>query len=196
MSSVEIPLFPLNSVLFPGSPLPLRIFEPRYTDMISHCMKTNTGFGVCLIRDGQEVVRAAEFHEVGTLAKVVDFHMQRDGILGIVVKGEARFRVRNFQIARDQLITAEVEYYDDEPCVPVPEEFYELVKYVEKHSDGKAMADMDLSEPYADASRLGFRLAELLPLRLSQKQYFLQLHEPLLRLERIDDVMHQLDAEV
>jgi len=195
MSAVEIPIFPLNSVLFPGSPLPLRIFEPRYTDMISHCMKTNTGFGVCLIREGNETGKAADFHEVGTLARIADFNMQRDGILGVVVHGETRFRVLNFDIAKDQLITAEVEYFDNEPKVTVPEEFQELIQLVETSIvNNKACKNEKISFD-SDASLLGFRLAEILPLRLSQKQYFLQLNEPLLRLERIDDVMSQLNLE-
>ncbi len=206
MSVVEIPIFPLKTVLFPGGPLPLRIFEPRYTDMISQCMKTNTGFGVCLIQNGNEAGSAAEFHAVGTLAKVVDFHLQRDGILGIVVQGDARFHVRNFQIAKDQLITAEVEYFNDEPKVPVPDEFQELIKILEAgvpgfpsvprvNSPGREKPLAESPEIREDASWLGFRLVEMLPLRLSQKQYFLQLNEPLLRLERIDDVIHQLGAE-
>jgi Lon protease-like protein len=192
MSAVEIPIFPLNSVLFPGSPLPLRIFEPRYTDMISQCMKTNTGFGVCLIRDGKEVGLAADFHEVGTLARITDFNMQRDGVLGVVVQGESRFRVQNFDIAKNQLITAEVEYFDNEPTVSVPEEYQHLLEYVEPYEKS---GQESLSKLHDNASLLGFRLVELLPLRLSQKQYFLQLHEPLLRLERIEDVMGQLDLE-
>lgn len=163
--------------------------------MISHCMKTDTGFGVCLIREGQEVGRAAEFHEVGTLAKVVDFHMQRDGVLGIVVKGESRFRVKNSQIAKNQLVSAEVEYFDEEPVVSVPEEFGDLMKMVESTFANDSESLTKLLKVSSDASWLGFRLAEMLPLRLSQKQYFLQLHEPLLRLERIDDVIHQLDTE-
>lgn len=194
MSAVEISIFPLNTVLFPGGALPLRIFEPRYTDMISQCMRTNTGFGVCLIREGKEVGRAAEFHEVGTLARIVDFHMQRDGILGVTVNGEARFRVLNYDIAKDQLITAEVEYFNNEPKLPVPSEYQELIRMYETHVPESKSVIQKPAEIRDDASWLGFRLAETLPLRMAQKQYFLQLHEPLLRLERIDDVMHQLNS--
>ena len=195
MSAVEIPIFPLNTVLFPNSYLPLRIFEPRYTDMISHCMKTGTGFGVCLIRDGKEVGPAADFHEVGTLARIVDFNMQKDGILGVMVQGESRFRVLNYNIAKDQLITAEIEYFDKEPTVAVPDEFHDLVRVVEQRIPEKQLSKDDHLRFNNDASWLGFRLAEVLPLRLSQKQYFLQLHEPLLRLERIEDAMSHIELE-
>ena len=82
-----IPLFPLNTVLFPDGLLPLRIFEPRYVDMISECLKSGTGFGVCLISDGQETGQAASIYEIGTLANIVDFQTEEDGLLGITVLG-------------------------------------------------------------------------------------------------------------
>ena len=67
-----LPLFPLNAVLFPGGYLPLRIFEARYLDMISTCLRQGSGFGVCLIRSGKEVGNAAEIHHIGTQATIVD----------------------------------------------------------------------------------------------------------------------------
>ncbi|HEY7377666.1 MAG TPA: LON peptidase substrate-binding domain-containing protein, partial [Steroidobacteraceae bacterium] len=88
----EIALFPLNTVLFPGGPLPLRIFEPRYIDMVRRCLREQRGFGVVLIRSGNEV-GPAEFESVGTLARIVDFHALSDGLLGLVNVGERRFRV-------------------------------------------------------------------------------------------------------
>src|SRR6185295_8191885 len=89
--SAELPLCPLNSVLFPGGPLPLRIFEPRYVDMVGTCLREQRGFGVVLIREGSEV-GAAEFETLGTLARIVDFHMLSDGLLGLTTIGERRFR--------------------------------------------------------------------------------------------------------
>ena len=129
---------------------------------------------------------------MGTLAKIADFNMQRDGILGVVVHGETRFRVLNSDIAKNQLITAEVEYYDNEPKLPVPEEFMDLLGAAETQNTLRTQQVHGLGD---DASLLGFHLAEILPLRLSQKQYFLQLNEPLLRLERIEDAMRQLHTD-
>ena len=84
---MQVPLFPLNTVLFPGGPLPLRIFEARYVDMISHCLKENASFGVLLIREGQEAGTPASTFEVGTLARIVDWYQGSDGLLGVTAIG-------------------------------------------------------------------------------------------------------------
>lgn len=193
MAVSRIPIFPLHTVLFPGAPLPLRIFETRYTDMISQCLKTNIGFGVCLITEGKEVGGSASTHEVGTLASIQDWHMRRDGLLGIVAKGEKRFHVLKQNIEENNLMFAEIEYFEDETPEPIPHEYDGLVEILE---DRLSQLDSRLENEkthYQDASWVGFRLAELLPLRLSQKQYFLQLSDPLQRLERLDDVLQHID---
>src|SRR6185503_20499344 len=87
-SSAEIPLFPLNTVLFPGGPLPLRIFEPRYVDMVRYCMRERAPFGVVLIRAGTEVGQVTSAADVGTSARIVDFFQLPDGLLGITCVGE------------------------------------------------------------------------------------------------------------
>ena len=89
---MHVPLFPLNAVLFPGGPLPLRIFEPRYLSMVSHCMQTDSPFGVLLIRDGNETGLSTT-HHVGTLARITDWYQGSDGLLGITAIGEERFRL-------------------------------------------------------------------------------------------------------
>ena len=86
---MEVPIFPLNTVLFPGGPLPLRIFEPRYIDMVSHCMKTESPFGVLLIREGSEAGQATTF-DIGTLARITDLYQGSDGLLGVTAIGEQR----------------------------------------------------------------------------------------------------------
>lgn len=196
MSNLTIPLFPLHAVLFPGAPLPLRIFEPRYTDMISQCLKNGTGFGVCLIREGNEVGNAASTHEIGSMAEIVDWHMRQDGLLGIVVKGGKRFRIVKQFVESNQLLKAEVELLDDEEAVRVPPQFLDLVDILEERIAQLNDRFNRQETRYDDASWVGFRLAELLPLRLSQKQYFLQLDKPLDRLERISDVLQHLDLAI
>ena len=94
----EIPLFPLSTVLFPGGVLPLRIFEARYLDMIGECLREQKGFGVCAIRSGSEVGRAASCYNVGTLAAVEDFGRSEDGLLAIVAHGERRFRILHSRV--------------------------------------------------------------------------------------------------
>src|SRR6202040_504263 len=109
-----IALFPLNIVLFPDGPLPLRIFETRYVDMVRRCMRETQTFGVVLIREGSEVGPAETF-DVGTLAKIVDFHQLSDGLLGLSCVGAQRFRIRSRSRQADGLNLGEVDYLAVEP---------------------------------------------------------------------------------
>lgn len=193
MSNLTIPLFPLHTVLFPGAVLPLRIFEPRYTDMISRCMKTDSGFGVCLIREGNEVGPAASTHEVGCIVKVIDWHMRKDDMLGIVVKAEQRFRINQQSVASDQLLSAEVDLLDEEMNIPIPSSLMHLAKILEDKMFEMPEKFEDLDLDFQSATWVGYRLAEILPLRLPQKQYFLELTDPIIRLERLDDVLEQIE---
>lgn len=195
MATARIPIFPLHTVLFPGGPLPLRIFEARYTDMISQCLKSNIGFGVCLITEGKEVGGIASTHEVGTLASIQDWHMRKDGLLGIVVKGEKRFRVIKQNIEENKLMFAEVEYFEEDATKNnfIPREYDGLVDMLEERMSQVGSRYASMKNNYIDASWVGFRLAELLPLRSSQKQYFLQLNDPIQRLERLGDVLQHID---
>ena len=191
-----VPIIPLHTVLFPDGPLPLRIFEPRYLDMISKCLKDGTDFGICLISDGDEVGAVASAHEVGTLADIRDWHMEKDGILGVTVSGKNRFQVRSSKILSNQLMMAEIELFNDEEVHPsIPQEFQTLVGFLKDHLDKVPEQYRDLPCRYDDANWVGFRLAEILPLKLSQKQYFLQLDDPLVRIERLSAVMDHLDID-
>ncbi len=190
---LKIPLFPLHTVLFPDGLLPLRVFEPRYTDMISACLRNDAPFGVCLIREGSEVGDAASIHQVGTLVKIEDWHTRHDGLLGITVLGQQRFTIAKEEVHGNQLLTAEVELQAPEPEMPVPAEFLCLVDVLREIIEQVAYRYQDRPVRYDDASWLGFRLAELLPIRLAQKQYFLQLNDPILRLERLVTVLERLE---
>src|SRR5476649_1452647 len=109
MVAPPIALFPLNIVLFPGGPLPLRIFETRYVDMVRSCMRGDSRFGVVLIRTGSEAGRA-ETVEVGTMDKIVDFHQLSDGFLGLSCVGEQRFRIAGRSRQADGLNLAQVDW--------------------------------------------------------------------------------------
>ena len=179
---VEIPLFPLNTVLFPGGPLPLRIFEARYIDLVRRCLRDESGFGVVLIREGMEAGGPALTFDVGTYARIVDFSQQPDGLLGIRAQGERRFRILERRRARDGLNLADVEWLPDERALPLPEEFAEL---------GPALEAIlaQAGEPYAslerradDAAWVAGRLAEILPIPAPHKQHCLELDDPVERL--------------
>jgi len=193
VTTANVPLFPVHSVLFPGATLSLRIFEPRYTDMISQCVKNNTGFGICLITEGNEVGLAAMSHEVGTLANVVDWHMRKDDILGVVVLGNDRFKINHQTVAANQLLSADIEILKPEQSTAIPDELKHLVDLLKDRMNHSSKKYEDSELRFDDASWVGFRLAELLPLRLAQKQYFLELDDPLLRLERLDDVLEHIE---
>lgn len=179
----EIALFPLNTVLFPGGPLPLRIFEARYIDLVRRCLREDSGFGVVLLKEGEEAGAApTSTCDVGTYAKIVDFSGQPDGLLGIEARGERRFRIHSRRRARDGLNMAEIEWLPEEQAVPLPEEFSDL---------GPALDYVlgQVGEPYEtlerrldDSGWVAGRLAEILPLPTSHKQQCLELDDPVERL--------------
>jgi uncharacterized protein len=193
MSTTTIPLFPLHAVLFPGGTLPLRIFEPRYLDMISSCMKEDKGFGVCLIREGSEIGKAADTYEVGTLSNICYFNQQADGLLGITAQGQQRFKIISQEVQANQLTLAEVELLENEQPSALPEQFSHAADILRKQLEQLGYPFIKMEKRYDDASWVGSRLAELLPIRLEQKQYFLQLDDPLQRLERLMALLDDMD---
>ena len=187
---VEMPLFPLASVLFPGGQLQLRIFEPRYLDLVRECTRHGTGFGVCLILQGQEVGEPAVPAAIGTIARISDFHRDDDGLLGIVAEGGARFRVARSRVRSDGLLRGDVEVWPDEPGQQVPVEFALLQTILERLVETMAPHWRDAPRSaYDDASWLGFRLAELLPLDVGEQQRMLELNDPVQRLAELRDIL-------
>ena len=179
-----IPLFPLNIVLFPGGPLPLRIFETRYLDMVRDCMRKSTGFGVALIRSGAEV-GYAETYDVGTFAKIVDFHQLQDGLLGLSCIGEQRFRIHSRRRQPDGLNISEVEPLAAEEPTPIPERHMALAVLLQTVLPqlGESYASMDMQ--LDDAVWVGYRLAEILPMAAADKQHCLEMSDPLRRLDTL-----------
>ncbi len=180
---MDMPLFPLNTVLFPGSHLDLRIFEPRYLDMVRDCMRAQKGFGVCLIIGGQEVGTPAIPAAVGTEVHIVDFCSLPDGLLGITVQGRSRFRASNVRVLESGLTISSPVRLPPADTLPVPAEYSVLVTILER------LADQDDSElvraeksRFDDAEWVGFRLADRLPVSLLERQQLLELEEPLARL--------------
>jgi uncharacterized protein len=187
----ELALFPLNTVLFPGGPLPLRIFEPRYLDMVSRCLKQDQGFGVCLIEQGKETGRA-HTHDVGTLARIADWGGGEDGMLHILALGGQRFRMRDTHTQQDGLNLAEVDWLDAEPTNLLPESAYPLAELLRQILAQVPEHYHGIEPRYDDASWVGYRLAELLPLPLAQRQYFLELNDPIQRLEILQTLVESL----
>lgn len=191
MSKICIPLFPLQTVLFPGGALPLRIFEPRYLDMVSRCMQDDTGFGICLISEGSETGSAAETYEIGTLGDISYFHQRRDGLLGITIRGQQRFRIHEREVKPNQLTMVEVELLPNSPITEIDSQFEPLVELLHKTLDRLGQPYLSLPRHYEDLGWVSSRLSELLPLPLTMKQHFLQMDDPVERSERLFEVMVQ-----
>jgi Lon protease-like protein len=190
VGSAEIPLFPLNTVLFPGGPLPLRIFEPRYVDMVRGCMRDGESFGVVLIRAGQEAGAVSNAAEVGTAARIVDFDQMPDGLLGIVCVGEQKFRAESRRVQSDGLNIGTVTWLPAEAPAPLPPQHAHLGQLLRRVLP--QLGEMyRLAQPrFDDASWVGSRLAEILPISLSDRQECLELDDPLARLERLSQLIH------
>jgi len=193
---VTLPLFPLNTVLFPGCMLDLKIFEARYLDMISRCMKQSQGFGVVCIIDGAEVGEAAgQFSAIGCEAQIRDFQQLPNGLLGIRVEGGRRFRVQRAQVLPDQLTLAEVEWLDEQPEQPLEAEHADLVALLGALSAHPMVASLGMASEPAGQEALANQLAYLLPLDAEQKLQLLETPEVQLRLELLQQLLELLQGE-
>jgi len=188
----RVPLFPLHTVLFPDGPLGLRIFEPRYLDMVSECLRNEQPFGVCLIESGNEAGQAARPHLTGTFARIVDWQRSDDGLLSIVALGEQRFHVQDMDIERDQLLRGTVQPLAPERSAAVPEECEYMNDVLDQLFEHTGELYDNVPKRPDDASWVGYRLAEILSLPLTRRQYFLELEDPLLRLAQLDEILRSM----
>jgi Lon protease-like protein len=190
MAPVEIPLFPLRTVLFPGGSLPLRIFEQRYLSMVRECARNDSPFGVCLIKEGEEAVAPVIPFPLGTLAYIVDWFTMEDGLLGVSTLGTERFIVDSTRRQEDGLLLGRVEILQEpDPC-EVPERFSVLSDVLGRFMEKVGPQFPEFTPDFLqDAGWVGYRLAELLPLPAIEKQHLLELHDPLERLQRLLDVL-------
>jgi hypothetical protein len=189
----ELPLFPLRAVLFPGGPLPLRIFEPRYLDMVSQCLREQSGFAVVLLGEGEEADDATSFAATGTEARIVDFDRLEGGLLGISCVGRERVRVVEAWREPDGLNRGRVLDIAADPVVPVPPDQAWLAEVVLQVLP-EAEETYRHVEKRGDAAWVGNRLAELLPLSLTDKQALLELADPLERLAVLEPAVTRRPA--
>jgi hypothetical protein len=187
----EVALFPLNTVLFPGGLLPLRIFEPRYMEMVSACLRGNEPFGVCLISEGKEVGAPAVPHPVGCLARIGQWDMPQLGVLNIVVRGERRFRIVERRLQRDGLARASIELLAQEDDTAVTENFAVCARALRAIIDRGAAPLLETPARLESSSWVSGRLAELLPLPLPLKQRLLEIDEGGKRLELLRDALRE-----
>ena len=183
--SSVIALFPLHTVLFPGGPLPLRIFETRYTDMVRRCMREQQPFGVVLIQEGDEAGVVATTATVGCTARIADFHTLQDGLLGISCVGVRKFSVQRVWRASDGLNMGEVAWLPVEPELPLPADCARLATTVRRAFEELSEHYENVERKFDDAAWIGARLAELLPIELAEKQALLELDDPIERLDAL-----------
>lgn len=186
---MEIPLFPLHTVLFPGGGLRLKVFEARYLDMAGACLREGRPFGVCLIKSGPEVGGGAEPESVGTLAHIQEADMDTPGILMLRVEGGDRFVVEHTETGHDQLVTATVRPKGGETARPVPDHCRPALDVLSVIADRAPEAVH--GEIRDDATWVGFRLAEILPLKAAARQAMLEMNDPVARLEILMDFLRR-----
>ena len=183
--TVEIPIFPLGTVLYPGGLLPLRIFEQRYLDLAKFCIRDNAPFGVCLIREGMEVGPIAVPYAVGCTARIAQWDMPHLGLFHLVTHGESVFRILEQWTAKSGLVQAQVELDDPPPPLPLPQEYEDLGTLLQKII-AKVGAERFPSPARLDlAGWVGYRLAEVLPLEVETKQRLLEARDPIAALSEV-----------
>jgi len=196
-----LPLFPLRTVLFPGGLLPLKVFEQRYIEMTKACLRDGQPFGVCLITRGEEVARegaaAPEFASVGTLARITNFDIPQLGILHLTTRGGSRFEVRRHASDGSGLVVADVTAIVDEPAVPLADAYAPLARILALIAERLGEDNFPAPARYDDATWVGHRLAELLPLPLPLKQAMLEVNDANVRLTALRQFLERqglLDA--
>ncbi len=195
MANETIPLFPLGTVLFPDGPLPLRVFEPRYLDMVSRCMKEGSEFGVVLLMSGSEIGEA-ETATIGTLARILDWYQGSDGILGITAVGTERFVLNTSSRQTDGLYLGDVAPIAAEPTCVLPDEYQSMAALLEVIINDLGKLYENLDKNYTDATWVGRRFAEILPMSLEDKQRCLEMNDPIERLRYIRPLLRSIRQEV
>ena len=193
-----MPLFPLGQVLFIGACMPLRIFEPRYVDMVGRCLREDAPFGVVLIRRGADThigpdARQPDIFNIGVSARIVDFDQTSTGTLAVKVLGEGKFRIHGTEEQRDHLLVGDVEMLPEERATPLGEDFEWLATLLQDLMQHPLMADRWRDElDLEDARAVGWRLSDLLPLPPETKQGLLQMNLPRERLTEIRRLVNKL----
>ncbi len=204
----SLPLFPLQTVLFPEGVLALRVFEVRYLDMVRRCHEADAPFGVVALKHGSEVRQAGAtpeaFHTIGTLARIRALDTPQPGLLMIQCHGEQRFQVGRTERLKHGLWVADILQLDNDLTVPVPSDLayvaQALIRVFESlrmrpGTDGRILP---VSGPvrWNDCGWLANRWCELLPIPRELKQRLMQLDNPLVRLELVSDILQRMGISV
>jgi uncharacterized protein len=187
--NAALPLFPLNAVVFPGGLLPLRIFEQRYLDMVKQAIADNTPFGICAIREGSETGTPAVPYAVGTRVRVTDWDMPQTGILHIDTQAQERFVIRSTRTEPSGLLVGAVEAVSSEHATAVPDDLELAVEILRHIINEYGDAHFPAPHEFDNAVWVGYRLSELLPLKLSIKQNLLEMNDSVTRLRILTEFL-------
>ncbi len=201
----SLPLFPLSTVLFPGGHLPLRVFEPRYLDMVLKCQHAGAPFGVVALERGSEVLAAGapieQLQSVGTLAHIRQLERPQPGLLLITCAGAERFRIDQSSRLKHGLWVADVTLLAADARIAVPSDLRPaadaLRRVLGEARQGLPHAGLpaDGGAHYDDCGWVANRWCECLPLSLALKQQLLDVDSPLLRLELVTDLLERAGLE-
>lgn len=187
--SYKLPLFPLQTVIFPGGLLPLRVFEPRYMEMVTQAISDHAAFGICAIREGRDIDVAAKHYTVGTLVRVVDWDMPQPGILHIQTQALERFVVRSSHTESNGLRIGDVDDVSPEPPTLVPADFALAAEILYQIISELGLEKFAQPHDYNDAVWISYRLSEVLPLKLSIRQNLLEMNDSQARLAILTDFL-------
>lgn len=194
-ATTTLALFPLQTVLFPGGRLPLQIFEPRYVDLVSRCLREGSGFGVVGIQSGREAGVAAVPERTGTLAEIVDWDRGANGLLNIVIRGTRRFRVLAHSVSDDQLVCAEIEWLAATSDIAPADAYDELRGLLQKLLEHANAIDDDHPAANLSNAEVAYRIIEMLPLSVAQKTTFLAIPDDLSLLTALDTALNRIFAQ-
>ncbi len=195
----QIPLFPLSVVMFPRGKQELQIFERRYIDLVSQCLRSDSGFGICLLKAGEETLSrqsAQTIHRTGTYARIVDWDQLDNGLLGITVEGLVKFKIDDCWPSDSGVLQAKVAFSAAEKVgaerIELDEDFAALVDLLRNLESHPLVENQKLQIDYNNLWDLGWRLAEMIPIEQEQKQALLDLDDPWERIERIEKLVADL----
>ena len=195
----QIPLFPLRVVMFPRGRLNLQIFERRYIDLVTNCMHTNSGFGICLLKEGEEIIQEGTnqtIHRTGTYSNIIDWDQLENGLLGITVEGSAKFSIEDCWQSDSGVLQGNVQFNETDnvgrETIPLDDQYTALADLLQNLESHPLVEQKKLIIDYNNLWDLGWRLSELIPIEIEQKQQLLEIDDPWERIQSIEQLVSDL----
>ncbi|MCH2345922.1 MAG: LON peptidase substrate-binding domain-containing protein [Pseudomonadales bacterium] len=195
----QIPLFPLHVVMFPRGRLNLQIFERRYIDLVTNCMRTNSGFGICLLKEGEEIIQEGTnqtIHRTGTYSNIIDWDQLENGLLGITVEGSAKFSIEDCWQSDSGVLQGNVQFNETDnvgrETIPLDDQYTALADLLQNLESHPLVEQKKLIIDYNNLWDLGWRLSELIPIEIEQKQQLLEIDDPWERIQSIEQLVSDL----